>query len=197
MARALYLPVRSLFSARSHRTDTYTRIITDRYALPTGSNIDPRACTTAAQTWCGGTWAGIAQNLDYVQRAGFTAIWISPVAQNYEGARTAYGDPYHGYWVQDVSALNTRFGTADDLKQLVDEAHRRGMYVMVDVVANNVMAVGTKPDYSRYMFKDPVSPLSVFEERGAEMACAGGLPSVLPRRLWQPHERDELLARRH
>lgn len=45
---------------------------------------------------CGGTWNTIRENLDYIQNAGFTAIWISPVNQNYEGPRSAYGDPYHG-----------------------------------------------------------------------------------------------------
>jgi hypothetical protein len=137
--------------------DVTGRIITDRYALPSGSPIDPHACNTSAQTWCGGTWAGITQNLDYIQAAGFTAIWISPVSQNYVGPRTPYGDPYHGYWVQDASQLNARFGSADDLKALVAAVHQRGMYIMVDVVVNNVMALGTTPDYSQYMFKDAVS----------------------------------------
>ena len=45
---------------------------------------------------CGGNWNSIRENLDYIQNAGFTAIWISPVNQNYEGPRSAYGDPYHG-----------------------------------------------------------------------------------------------------
>ena len=86
----------------------------------------------------------IRQNLDYVQNAGFTAgehsytiflpyvyrstVWISPVNQNYEGPRSAYGDPYHGYWMADVSKLNSRFGTADDLKALSAELHHRNMY---------------------------------------------------------------------
>lgn len=54
-------------------------------------------------------------------------VWISPVSQNYEGGRTPYGDPYHGYWIADHSQLNEHFGTADDLKALSDELHRRGM----------------------------------------------------------------------
>lgn len=54
-------------------------------------------------------------------------VWISPVSQNYEGPRSAYGDAYHGYWISDASKLNDRFGTADDLKALSDEIHRRGM----------------------------------------------------------------------
>jgi alpha-amylase len=54
-------------------------------------------------------------------------VWISPVSQNYEGPRSAYGDAYHGYWIADASKLNDRFGTADDLKALSDEVHKRGM----------------------------------------------------------------------
>lgn len=93
---------------------------------------------------CGGNWKTIQENLDYIQNAGFTAVWISPVNQNYEGPRTAYGDPYHGayhppcenciqclrpsgYWIQDATQLNSRFGTADDLKALSTELHRREM----------------------------------------------------------------------
>jgi len=129
------------------------QIITDRYALPNGADVN--ACNVSAQTWCGGTWRTIMDNLDYVQDAGFTAIWISPVNQNYEGPRTAYGDPYHGYWIADASQLNSRFGTSDDLKALSAELHRRGMYLMVDIVANNVMATSITPDYSTYMFKEP------------------------------------------
>ncbi|KAG6897850.1 hypothetical protein C0992_010338 [Termitomyces sp. T32_za158] len=96
----------------------------------------------------------IRNNLDYIQNAGFTAVWISPVNQNYEGPRTAYGDPYHGYWIANISKINDRFGTADDLKSLSAELHRRNMYLMVDVVVNNVMATSTTPDYSPYFFND-------------------------------------------
>jgi len=129
------------------------QLITDRYALPNGANAN--ACNVSAQTWCGGTWRTIQDNLDYIQGAGFTAIWISPVSQNYEGPRTPYGDAYHGYWIADASQLNSRFGTADDLKALSAELHRRGMYLMVDVVANNVMATSINTSYSSYMFKEP------------------------------------------
>jgi len=54
-------------------------------------------------------------------------VWISPVSQNYEGPRSPYGDPYHGYWVADASQLNSRFGTSDDLKALSNDLHRRNM----------------------------------------------------------------------
>jgi len=109
-------------------------------------------------------------------RSTCPSVWISPVNQNYEGPRTAYGDPYHGYWIADASQLNSRFGTSDDLKALSAELHRRGMfvtsvchvclrspyftrYLMVDIVANNVMATSITPDFSTYMFKEQVTPI--------------------------------------
>ncbi|PFH49092.1 glycoside hydrolase family 13 protein [Amanita thiersii Skay4041] len=139
-------------TAEQWRSRSVYQIITDRYALPSGSDLTK--CDPGQQTWCGGTWKTIRQNLDYIQNAGFTAIWISPVNQNYQGPRTPYGDPYHGYWIADATQLNTRFGSSDDLKALSAELHRRNMYLMVDVVVNNVMATSTSPDYSTYMFKD-------------------------------------------
>ncbi|KAI0085427.1 alpha-amylase [Irpex rosettiformis] len=139
-------------TAEDWKSRSIYQIITDRYALPNGA--DPTKCNPGAQTWCGGTWNTIRENLDYIQNAGFTAIWISPVSQNYDGPRSAYGDAYHGYWIADATQLNSRFGTADDLKALSDEVHKRGMYLMVDVVVNNVMATSLTPDYSKYMFKD-------------------------------------------
>ncbi|KAG2048742.1 glycoside hydrolase family 13 protein [Suillus hirtellus] len=128
------------------------QVIVDRYALPEGA--DPNQCPSGTHTWCGGTWNSLRQNLDYIQDAGFTAVWISPVSQNYEGPATPYGDPYHGYWIADASQLNSRFGTSDDLKGLSEELHRRGMYLMVDIVVNDVMATSITPDLSTYMFKE-------------------------------------------
>jgi len=144
----------SVFAATADqwRGRSIYQIITDRYALPAGADLD--SCDPGQQTWCGGTWNTIRDNLDYIQDAGFTAIWISPVSQNYEGPRTPYGDAYHGYWIADATQLNSRFGTADDLKALSAELHRRNMYLMVDIVANNVMATSSKPDLSTYMFKE-------------------------------------------
>lgn len=149
-----FLFLRSTFAATAEqwRGRSIYQIITDRFALPAGANLN--ACDPGNQTWCGGTWNTIRENLDYVQNAGFTAIWISPVNQNYEGPRTAYGDGYHGYWSADLTQLNDRFGTADDLKALSAELHRRNMYFMVDVVVNNVMSTSITPDFSKYMFND-------------------------------------------
>ena len=85
----------------------------------------------------------------------------SPVNQNIAGP-TAYGDPYHGYWIADITQLNPKFGTAQDLMDLSNELHKRKMYLMVDVVVNNVAATTTTPDYSPYLFKDGPYPIKWF-----------------------------------
>ncbi|KAF9228592.1 alpha-amylase [Gyrodon lividus] len=149
---SLRLPLVLAATADEWRGRAIYQIIVDRYALPEGT--DPTKCDPGDRTWCGGTWNTVRENLDYIQDAGFTALWISPVSQNFEGPTTPYGDPYHGYWIADATNLNARFGTSDDLKALSDELHRRGMYLMVDVVVNDVMATSTSPDLSTYMFKD-------------------------------------------
>lgn len=68
---------------------------------------------------------------------GFDAIQISPVIKNME-EDTSVGEPYHGYWSQDLTQVNPKFGTKEDLKELVDELHKRDMYLMVDVVVNHM-----------------------------------------------------------
>lgn len=161
-------------NADDWRSRSIYQIIVDRYALPPGSDLN--SCDPGMQSFCGGTWNTIRENLDYIQNAGFTAVWISPVSKNYEGQRTPYGDPYHGYWISDASQLNDKFGTSDDLKALSNELHNRGMYLMVDVVVNNVMSLSaTNMDYSQFMFKDeslyhPYCPID-WGNRTSEQDC--------------------------
>ncbi|KAI0444748.1 glycoside hydrolase family 13 protein [Xylaria telfairii] len=123
------------------------QVLTDRYARPDGSTS---ACSDI-RSYCGGTWQGIIKKLDYIQNMGFTAIWISPVVKNLD-TYTAYGLPYHGYWAQDIYSLNSHFGSASDLKQLSSELHKRGMYLMVDVVVNHYGANMSPQsiDYSQF-----------------------------------------------
>jgi alpha-amylase len=81
--------------------------------------------------YCGGSFYGIVDKLDYIQGMGFDAIWISPVVAN-----TACG--YHGYWTQYLHKINEHFGGEKGLKTFVDEAHKRGIAVMFDSVVNHV-----------------------------------------------------------
>lgn len=148
---ALFIPAALAATAEEWRQRSIYQIITDRFALPPGA--DKTKCDPGDQVWCGGTWNSIRENLDYVQQAGFTAVWISPVSKGY-AEKTAYGYGYHNYWTTRVDQLQDKFGTAEDLKALSNELHKRGMYLMVDVVVNNVMATTMTPDYSQFFFKD-------------------------------------------
>lgn len=85
---------------------------------------------------------------------GFTAIQISPIVKNIND-HTSVGDAYHGYWSVDNYALNDRFGTEQEFKDLVAATHKRDMLLMVDVVVNNMVqafdnVVPPKVDYSKF-----------------------------------------------
>lgn len=83
----------------------------------------------------GGDWRGILQRLDYLERLGVSAIWISPIVANVP--RMESEDGYHGYWASDFTTHNPRFGSLEDLKALVDAAHTRDIAVIVDIVTNH------------------------------------------------------------
>ncbi|KAL5356598.1 glycoside hydrolase superfamily [Aspergillus floccosus] len=74
---------------------------------------------------------------------GFTAVWITPIAKQLPQT-TSEGTGYHGYWQQDMYTHDDRYdvdehlGTADDVKALSKALHDRGMYLMLDVVANHM-----------------------------------------------------------
>lgn len=87
---------------------------------------------TSAQldNFCGGTIRGIINQLDYIQGLGCTALWLSPVFENNPNA-------YHGYAIQNYLKIDPRFGTKQDLIDLVAAAHRKGMRVILDVVINH------------------------------------------------------------
>lgn len=89
----------------------------------------------------GGDFAGLTQKLDYLKDLGVNTIWITPIVENItqdlsstEGL-SAYG--YHGYWTSDFTKLNKHLGTEEQFKKLLEEAHARGMKLMVDVVINH------------------------------------------------------------
>ena len=105
------------------------QILTDRFWR---SNGDTSLCDL--HNYCGGTFDGMKQQLQYVKDLGFDAIWISPVVDNSPGG-------YHGYWARNWEKTNSNFGDDAALKNLVDTAHSMGIWVMVDVVANHVAPI--------------------------------------------------------
>jgi len=79
--------------------------------------------------WQGGTLRGVISKLDYLERLGITALWLSPVFK-----QRAHEDSYHGYAIQDFLDIDPHLGDRADLVELVSRAHDRGMRVLLDVV---------------------------------------------------------------
>jgi glycosidase len=89
----------------------------------------------------GGTLAGVTAQLDYLEELGVGALWLSPVLKN---SRPDWRYNYHGYGAQDFINLDerlagdgTRAGAERELTELVEQAHARGILVILDVVLNH------------------------------------------------------------
>lgn len=78
--------------------------------------------------YVGGTLWGIRDRLDHIQELGATAIWLSP---------TWPSTSYHGYDVTDYQAVSRRLGGEEAMHALVAEAHKRGIKILLDLVANH------------------------------------------------------------
>lgn len=90
------------------------------------------AWMAAGTKFNGGTLKGIESKLDYLQNLGVTTLWINPPWKQRIDLQT-----YHGYGIQNFLDIDPRFGTRQDLRDLVDAAHDRGMYVILDVIYNH------------------------------------------------------------
>lgn len=97
----------------------------------------------------GGKIKGITNNLDYIAGLGCTAIWLSPVFENNDGA-------YHGYNINNYLDIDPRFGTKQDLIDLVQAAHARNppMRIILDVVINHSGDNWSYPGDFRYHYSN-------------------------------------------
>ncbi len=80
----------------------------------------------------GGNIRGIINNLDYIDSLGVTAIWSCPVLEN-----DMPGGSYHGYATTDYYRIDPRFGTNEEWQELVAEANKRGIKVVMDMIFNH------------------------------------------------------------
>jgi len=82
-----------------------------------------------------GNFAGVQRRLDYLKELGVNTLWLMPIHPVGEVKRKgSYGSPYA---VKDYYAVNPKFGTKQDFKQLVEAAHQKGMHVILDMVLNH------------------------------------------------------------
>lgn len=84
----------------------------------------------------GGDLDGLRQHLDYFTELGVTALWFTPVLEN-NSPDHGKTSTYHGYATTDYYRVDPRFGSNADYRRLVDEAHKKGLKVVMDMIFNH------------------------------------------------------------
>ena len=135
-----------------HKKDKYSNrlyfILVDRFYNGNIANDNPIKDIEVHEkaNYYGGDIDGILQKLEegYFSALGINTIWLSPVTQNPLFAEIEYPAPhrkysgYHGYWPISCTDIDNRFGDSNDLKKLVEVAHKMGIKVLLDFVSNHV-----------------------------------------------------------
>ena len=180
--------------------------VTDRFFDGNESN-NGNGCDKSAETgslsYHGGDFAGLTQKLDYLKDLGINTIWITPIVDNSmsEGLETdlegvkSWG--YHGYWASNLEKLDSHLGTEEEFSALLDEAHKRGMKIMVDVVLNHTgYEASTKEYYNTYIKDENGNPVHMLREEDEMVSGSDQKTSLagLPDFLTENKEVRELLV---
>ena len=107
----------------------------------------------------GGDLEGLRQHVDYFTDLGVTALWLTPVLENDRPADGGKHSTYHGYATTDYYRVDPRFGTNEEYKALIDECHKKGLKVVMDMIFNHCgdyhpWAKGTRIDENGKTIKD-------------------------------------------
>ena len=120
-------------------SDVLYLIMPDRFADGNPDNIrninlknDVKADRSNPNGRHGGDIKGITDHLDYIENLGVTAIWVNPVLTN-----DMPGGTYHGYATTDYYNIDPRFGTNQEWNNLVEQCHKRGIKVVMDMIFNH------------------------------------------------------------
>ena len=129
--------------------DVLYMLMPDRFAS-SGKYTEPKAAKKLAATLNnyvvdrkqpslrhGGDLEGIRQHLDYFNELGVTALWFTPVLENNSPDNEAGYSTYHGYATTDYYRVDPRFGTNAEYRQLADEAHAKGLKIVMDMIFNH------------------------------------------------------------
>ncbi|GAA0721763.1 hypothetical protein GCM10009430_23460 [Aquimarina litoralis] len=127
-------------------------LLADRFNNGDTSNdevLDRTKETAVLRGFEGGDIKGIIQKIEegYFANLGINALWVNPLVEQIhdsvdEGTGNTY--PFHGYWAKDWTRIDPNFGTYDDLKKLVEVAHKNGIRILMDVVINHTGPVTEK-----------------------------------------------------
>ena len=119
--------------------DVIYLLMPDRFADGDPSNNNPPSAPNTydrsqPKWYHGGDLKGVREKLPYLKDLGVTAIWMTPFVDN---ENTSGYDGYHGYGAIDMYAVDEHYGTLNDVQQLVADAHKMGMKIVFDWVANH------------------------------------------------------------
>ncbi|SEJ49331.1 Glycosidase [Dyadobacter koreensis] len=106
--------------------------ITENFENAIQNAADATNWNEAGNKFVGGTLKGLESKIGYLKRLGISAIWISPVFKQVKSLET-----FHGYGIQDFLEIEPRFGTTQDLIDVVKTAHDNGIYVILDIILNH------------------------------------------------------------
>lgn len=172
-------------------------LLTDRFKNgDTSNDINFERTEKAAvlRGFEGGDLRGIIQKIDdnYFSDLGINAIWMTPIVEQIHGATNegtgnTYG--FHGYWTKDWTELDPNFGTKDDLKELVEKAHKKGIRIVLDAVINHTGPV-TEKDLVYPNSWVRISPTCTYQNYENTTACT--LVANLPDILTESNEPAEL-----
>ena len=124
-------------------SDVLYMLMPDRFAQ--GANHNPQVKgmraykedRTQPSLRHGGDLNGIREHLDYFKELGVTALWLTPVLENDSPDDERGYSTYHGYATTNYYRVDPRFGTNDDYRRLCDEAHKKGLKVVMDMIFNH------------------------------------------------------------
>ena len=116
---------------------TYTKGLTEMFTTKDSNNVlgnpqDAENWRKSGATWVGGNIKGITTKLGYLKRMGVTAIWLGPIFK-----QVPFENSYHGYGIQNFLDVDPNFGTTEDLKELIETAHKNEIYVIMDIILNH------------------------------------------------------------
>ena len=123
--------------------DVLYMLMPDRFAQGAGHNPQVKGMRsykedrTQPSLRHGGDLNGIREHLDYFCDLGVTALWLTPVLENDSPDNENGFSTYHGYATTNYYRVDPRFGTNDDYRRLCDEAHAKGLKVVMDMIFNH------------------------------------------------------------
>ena len=124
-------------------SDVLYMLMPDRFAQGAGHNPQVKGMRaykedrTQPSLRHGGDLNGIREHLDYFKELGVTALWLTPVLENDSPDDERGYSTYHGYATTNYYRVDPRFGTNDDYRRLCDEAHEKGLKVVMDMIFNH------------------------------------------------------------